>query len=195
MRESEVLVGDGVWDHREPVARLLARKDPLVVAKSLRKCLDDHKNNGKNMVSIVKRTCCTKSNMRIRQVREGRGEVITRGRHDHGFVGGSAVFIPFGGRCSLMTFLGGRNRSTQNVLHKEEKKVRESKVVVGEGVGDHRGPVPRLRARKDPLVVAKSLFKCLNDHNKTRCQGLRGEFLGGSERAYRQVSDGRGKVL
>ena len=60
MRESEVLVGDGVWDHRGPVARLRAQKDPLVVGKSLRKHLDGHKNNGKNMVSIVKRTCCTK---------------------------------------------------------------------------------------------------------------------------------------
>ena len=60
MRESEVLVGDGVWDHRGPVARLRAQKDPLVVAKSLRKHLDDHKDNEKNMVSAVKRACCTK---------------------------------------------------------------------------------------------------------------------------------------
>jgi hypothetical protein len=118
--------------------------------------------------------------MRMRQVRGGGGEVITRGRHGYGFVGGTAVFIPFGGRCSLMAFFGGRNRSTQNVLHKEEKKVRESKVVVGEGLWDHRGPVARLRARKDPLVVAKSLCKRPDDHNKTRCQGFRGEFWGGS---------------
>jgi hypothetical protein len=72
--------------------------------------------------------------MRMRQVRGGGGEVITRGRHSYGFVGESAVFIPFGGRCSLMAFLGSRNRWTQNVRHKEEKKVRESKVVVGDGV-------------------------------------------------------------
>jgi hypothetical protein len=100
----------------------------------------------------------------MRQVRGGGGEVITWGRHGYGFVGGTAVFIPFGGRCSLMAFFGGRNRSTQNVLHKEEKKVRESKVVVRDGVWDHRGPVARLRAQKDPLVVAKSLRKHLDDH-------------------------------
>ena len=103
--------------------------------------------------------------MRMRQVRGGGGEIITRGRHGYGFVGGSAVFIPFGGRCSLMTFLGGRNRSTQKVLHKEEKQVRESEVLVGDGVWDHRGHyVARLLAQKDPLVVAKLLRKRLDDH-------------------------------
>ncbi len=105
--------------------------------------------------------------MRMRQVKGGGGEVITRGRHGYGFVGGSAALIPFGGRCSLMTFLGSRNRSTQNVRHNEEKKVRESKVVVGDGVWDHRGPVARLHVQKDPLVVAKSLRKHLDDHKNS----------------------------
>ena len=72
-----------------------------------------------------------------------------------------------GGWCFLMAFLGGRNRSTQNVLHKEEKKVREIKVVAGDGVWDHRGPVARLCAQKNPLVVAKSLRKRLDDHKNS----------------------------
>ena len=50
------------------------------------------------------------------------------------------------------------------MLQKEEKQVRESEVLVGDGVWDHRGPVARLRAPKDPLVVAKSLCKRLDDH-------------------------------
>ncbi len=62
------------------------------------------------------------------------------------------------------------------VLHKEENQVSESKVVVGDGEWDRRGPVIGLRARKYPLVAANSLRKHLADHNKTRCRGFRREF-------------------
>jgi hypothetical protein len=43
-------------------------------------------------------------------------------------------------------------------------------------VWDHMEPVASHRAREDPIIAAKSLPKRLHDHNKTRCQGFRGEF-------------------
>ena len=43
--ESEVVVGDGEWDHRGPVTCLRACKDPVVAAKSLREGLDGPKKN------------------------------------------------------------------------------------------------------------------------------------------------------
>jgi hypothetical protein len=52
------------------------------------------------------------------------------------------------------------------VVHKDEIQVKESKVVVGDGGGDHRRPVARLHAPKDPLAAAKSVGKCLHDENK-----------------------------
>ncbi len=75
-----------------------------------------------------------------------------------------------------MKFLRGRKRSTEKVLHKELKQVRESKFVLGDGEWDHRGPVTGLHARKEPFVAANLLRKRLADHNKTRCQGFRREF-------------------
>ena len=105
---------------------------------------------------------------------------MTRARHGYAFGAKGCSIYTFWERCSGMTFLRARKWSTQKVLQKELMQVRESKVVVGEGLWDHRGPVARLRARKDPLVVAKSLCKRPDDHNKTRCQGFRGEFWGGS---------------
>ena len=128
------------------------------------------------MVFIVKTTCCTLYNYTYTQVRWGGVKVMTRGRHGYAFVGKCAVLIPFGGRCSLMTVLKGRKRSTEKVLHKEYKQVSASKVVVRDGEWDHRGPVAGLRAFKDPLVAANYLRKRLDDHNKTRCQGFRREF-------------------
>ncbi len=59
------------------------------------------------------------------------------------------------------------------MLRKEQKKVKGSKVVVGNGRRDHRRPVARLCAPKDPLVAIKSMGKHLHDHKKTRCQGFR----------------------
>ena len=50
------------------------------------------------------------------------------------------------------------------MLHKAEKQVRYSEVVVRDGVWDHRGPFTSLRAPEDPLVAAKSLCKRLADH-------------------------------
>ena len=94
--------------------------------------------------------------------------VMTRGRHGYAFVAKGTVFIPLGGRCSLRTFLRGRIRSTEKVLHKEWKLVSESKVVVGDGEWDHRGPVTGLRACKDPFDDAKSLRKGLDGPKKNR---------------------------
>jgi hypothetical protein len=93
-------------------------------------------------------------------------------------VGGGTVFLPFGRACSFVTFFGSRKRSTHRVLHKEQKKVKGSKVVVGDGRRDHRRPVARLCAPKGPLVAAKSVGEHLHDHKKTRCQGFRGKFRG-----------------
>ena len=112
----------------------------------------------------------------MRALSGGGRRVITRGRHGYGFVGGGAVFLPFGGGCSFVTFFGRRKRWTHRVLHKEQKQVSESKVVVGDGRRDHRRPVARLCAPKDPLVAAKSMGKHLHDHKKTRCQGFRRSF-------------------
>ena len=75
--------------------------------------------------------------MGIRQVSEGGGKIFTRERHGYGFVGGCVVFVPFSGRCSLVTLFGGKTRSTQRTLHKEEKQVRGRKDVVRDSVGDH----------------------------------------------------------
>ena len=61
-------------------------------------------------------------------------------------------------------------------------QVSKSKVVVGYGEWDHRGPVTGLHAFKDPLVPANYLNKRLADHNKTRCQGFRREFHGSKRR-------------
>ena len=94
--------------------------------------------------------------------------VMTRGRHGYAFVAKGTVFIPLGGRCSLRTFLRGRIRSTEKVLHKEEMQVSKSKAVVGDGEWDHREPVTCLRASKDPLVAAKSLRKGLHGPKKNR---------------------------
>ena len=76
------------------------------------------KKIGKNMVFIVKTTCCTWYNKTMLQVRGGGVKVMTRGSHGYAFVGKGAVFVPFGGRCSLMIFLRGRKRLTEKVLHK-----------------------------------------------------------------------------
>ena len=97
---------------------------------------------------------------------------MTRGKHGYDFCGKGCSLHTFRGRCSKMPFLRGRKRTTEKELHKELKQVRESKVVVGDGVWDHRGPVAGLRAFKDPLVAANYLRKRLVDHNKTRCQGF-----------------------
>ena len=48
--------------------------------------------------------------MGIRQDSEGGGKVFTRERHGYGFVGGGAVFVPFSGRCSLVTFFRGKDK-------------------------------------------------------------------------------------
>ncbi len=64
--------------------------------------------------------------------------------------------------------------------------VKGSKVVVGHGRRDHRRPVARLCAPKDPLVAAKSMGKHLHDHKKQGVKGLE-EVLEGSEGAYKQV--------
>ena len=64
------------------------------------------------------------------------------------------------------------------MLRKKQKKVKGSKVVVGNGRRDHRRPVARLGAPKDPLVAPKSMGKHLHDHKKTRCQGFRRSFRG-----------------
>jgi hypothetical protein len=107
--------------------------------------------------------------MGIRQVSEGGGKIFTRERQGYGFVGGGrAVFVPFSGRCSLVTFFGGRTRSTQRTLHKEEKQVRGRKAVVRDGVGDHGGPVARLHAAQAPVIAANSLSNCLHDHQKQK---------------------------
>ena len=107
--------------------------------------------------------------MGIRQDSEGGGKVFTRERHGYGFVGGGAVFVPFSGRCSLVTFFGGRTRSTQRVLHKEEKQVIGRKAVIRDGVGDHRRPVTRLcAAQQDPVIAANSLSNCRHDHQKQK---------------------------
>ncbi len=133
--------------------------------------------------------------MGIRQESEGGGKVFTRERHGYGFVGGGAVFVPFSGRCSLVTFFGGRTRSTQRVLHKEEKQVIGRKAVIRDGVGDHRRPVTRLRTAQDPVIAANSLSNCRHDHQKQKVSRVLEEVFGGSDRAYRQVSDRREKVL
>ena len=45
------------------------------------------------------------------KVRGGGGvKVVTRGRYGYAFVGKGAMFIPFGGRCSLMPFFKGQER-------------------------------------------------------------------------------------
>ncbi len=93
-------------------------------------------------------------------------------------MGGGAVFLPFGGTCSFVTFFGSRKRSTHRVLHKEQKKVKGNKVVVGDVRRDHRRPVAGLCEPKDPLVAAKSMGEHLHDHKKRRCQGFRGKFRG-----------------
>jgi hypothetical protein len=59
VKESKVVVRDGGGDHRRPVARLHAPKDPLTASKSVGKCLYDGKKKGKNMLSTVQLTCCT----------------------------------------------------------------------------------------------------------------------------------------
>ena len=53
------------------------------------------------------------------KVRGGGVKVMTRGRHGYAFVGKGAMFIPFGGRCSLMPFFKGRKGSTEKVLQKK----------------------------------------------------------------------------
>ena len=79
---------------------------------------------------------------------------MTRGRHGYAFCGRGCSLYTFGWPCSEMTFLRGRKRSPEKVLHKELKQVRASKVVLRDGEWDHRAPVTGLRARKDPLVPA-----------------------------------------
>lgn len=97
---------------------------------------------------------------------------MTRGKHGYDFCGKGCSLHTFRGRCSKMPFLRGRKRTTEKELHKELKQVRESKVVVGAGEWDHRGPVTGRRARKDPFVPPYSLRKRVPNHNKTRCQGF-----------------------
>jgi hypothetical protein len=106
--------------------------------------------------------------MEIRQVSEGGGKIFTRERHGYGFVGGGAVFVLFSGRCSLVTFFGGKTRSMQRTLHKEEKQVRGRKDRVRDGVGDHGRPIARLRAAQDPVITANSLSNCFHDHQKQK---------------------------
>ena len=106
--------------------------------------------------------------MGIRQDSEGGGKVFTRERHGYGFVGGGAVFVPFSGRCSLVTLFGGKTRSTQRTLHKEEKQVRGRKDVVRDSVGYHGRPVARLRAAQDAVITANSLSNCFHDHQKQK---------------------------
>ena len=72
---------------------------------------------GKNMVLLVKTTCCTWYNKTMLKVRGGGVTVLTRGTHGYAFVAKGAVFIPLGWRYSLRTFLRGRKRSTEKVLH------------------------------------------------------------------------------
>jgi hypothetical protein len=102
----------------------------------------------------------------------GGGGVMTRGRHGYALCGKGCSLYTFWGRCPEMTFLRGRQRSTDKLLHKELKQVRESKVVVEAGEWDHRGPVTGRRARKYPFVPPYSLRKRVANHNKTRCQGF-----------------------
>ncbi len=97
---------------------------------------------------------------------------MTTARHGYAFGAKGCSIYTFWGRCSGMTFLRARKRSTQKVLHKELMQVRESKAVVGDGEWDHRGPVTCCRARKDPLVPPNSLHKRFPNHMKTRCQGF-----------------------
>ena len=134
------------------------------------------------MVFIVKTTCCTLYNYTMTQVRWGGVKVMTRGRHGYAFVGKCAVLIPFGGRCSLMTVLKGRKRSTEKVLHKEYKQVSASKVVVRDGEWDHRAPVTGLRARKDLWYLQTSCANALLTTTKQGVKGLDESFRGVGER-------------
>ena len=62
-------------------------------------------------------------------------------------------------------------------------------------MGDHGQPVARLHAAQDPVIAANSLSNCRHDHQKQKVSRVLEEVFGGSDRAYRQVSDRREKVL
>ncbi len=93
----------------------------MVAANSSSKRHDDHKKMKKQGVKSVKKVL-EGINMGIRQVSEGGGKVFTRERHGYGFVGGDAVFVPFSGRCSLVTFLGeGQGRRKERCTKRRNK--------------------------------------------------------------------------
>ena len=80
------------------------------------------------------------------------------------------------------------------VLHKEEIQVNESKVVVRDGRGVI-GDLLHVFTRQKTLWLVPILWA--NALKTTRKQGVKslGKVLEGSEGAYKQVSDRRGKVL
>ena len=95
----------------------------------------------------------------------------------------------------MVTFFWGKTRSARRALQKYEKQVRGRKVVVRDGGGGPWATCCTSPRTTGPFRCCKLFGKLPTWPQKNKMSRVYRLFFGGSDRANRQVSKGRGKVL